>query len=144
VGGRFPLLGKGCLEDRRLLGDDIVLEMRRRHPSVTEQRFGDLRRALHGIFDAPSEPQRGSGFAGRPHGQGELGGPEMLALKSDIVPGVESLDQIDGFGVATDSTVIVQSHDVKLVLLPGATPRIARPLLAASSRATCSATWSGS
>jgi len=118
VGGRLALLGKGCLEDRRLLRNDVVLEMRRRYPSVTEHRLGDFCRAPHSILDAASEPQRWSGFAGRPHCQGELGGPEMLSLKSDVFLRVESLDQINGLCVATDPTAIVLSHDLKLVLLP--------------------------
>src|SRR5262249_46250990 len=54
------------------------------NPSVTEHGVGDFCRAPHSILDAASEPQRWSGFAGRPHCQGELGGPKMLSLKSDV------------------------------------------------------------
>src|SRR5215475_9844904 len=92
--------------------------MRRCHPSVTEHRVGDLCRAPHGILYATSEPQRWSGFAGWPHRESEFGGPEMLSFETDCFLGVEPLDQIDGFGVATNPTVIVQSHDLELVLLP--------------------------
>src|SRR6516225_11872742 len=54
---RLPLPVELCLEDPRLLSNDVILEMRRRHPSVTERRVGDFRRASHSILDACSEPQ---------------------------------------------------------------------------------------
>ena len=106
------------MKNAGLLCNHIADEMRGRHPTVAECWIRQIRRPRHRLRHTAAVPHRRARPLERFHRQFQFFGREMLALKVDFSFRKQALDQGQAFNIPADPRLVVQVHDLELVLGP--------------------------
>ena len=92
--------------------------MRGGDPTVAERRVGKICGAGDRLGDAAAVPHRGAGPLDRLHREGQALRGKVLPLEIDLVLHEQALDQGQPLDVAADAPLVVEVHDLELVLGP--------------------------